>query len=92
VGRAMAAQVTEAQLPTSEATREQCDRDEAEQMAEACSSKALMGPNVQGNRPADEMRTEDQSMCRRVRLTVGLGPSAHDRGPDELRTAREPMP
>jgi hypothetical protein len=41
----MAAQVTEAQLPTSEATREQCDRDEAEQMAEACSSKALMGPN-----------------------------------------------
>jgi hypothetical protein len=45
VGRAMAAQVTEAQLPTSEATREQCDRDEAEQMAEACSSKALMGPN-----------------------------------------------
>jgi hypothetical protein len=35
-------------------------------------------PNVQGNRPADEMRTEDQSMCRRVRLTVGLGPSVHD--------------
>jgi hypothetical protein len=68
----MAAQVTEAQLPTSEATREQCDRDEAEQMAEACSSKALMGPNVQGNRPADEMRTEDQSTRRRVRLTVGL--------------------
>jgi hypothetical protein len=37
-------------------------------------------PNVQGNRPADEMRTEDQSMCRRVRLTVGLGGSivSHD--------------
>jgi hypothetical protein len=77
----MAAQVTEAQLPTSEATREQCDRDEAEQMAEACSSKALMGPNEQGNRPAAPTRTEDQSMCRQVRLTVGLGPSAHDSGP-----------
>jgi hypothetical protein len=37
-------------------------------------------PNVQGNRPADELRTEDQSMCRRVRLTVGLGGSivSHD--------------
>ena len=33
-----------------------------------------MGPNVEGNRPADEMRIEDQGMCRRVRLTVGLGP------------------
>jgi hypothetical protein len=65
--------VTEAQLPTSEATREQCDRDEAEQMAEACSSKALMGPNVQGNRPAALAVTEDQSMNRRVRLTVRLG-------------------
>jgi len=30
-------------------------------------------PNVEGNRPADEMRTEDQSMCRRVRLTAWLG-------------------
>jgi hypothetical protein len=29
--------------------------------------------DVIGNRPADEMRTEDQSMCRRVRLTVRLG-------------------
>ena len=36
-----------------------------------------MGPNVQGNRPADEMRTEDQSMCRRVRLTVMLGPAGN---------------
>jgi hypothetical protein len=69
----MAAQVTEAQLPTSGATREQCDRDEAERMAEARSSKALMGPNVQGNRRAAPMMTEDESMCRRVRLTVGLG-------------------
>ena len=31
------------------------------------------GPNIEGNRPADEMRTEDQGMCRRVRLTVRLG-------------------
>ena len=33
----------------------------------------FLRPNVEGNRPADEMRTEDQSMCRRVRLTVRLG-------------------
>ena len=39
---------------------------------------------MQGNRPADEMVTEDQSMCRRVRLTVGLGPSAHDNSPRGL--------
>jgi epoxyqueuosine reductase QueG len=57
----MAAQVTEAQLPTSEATREQCDRDEAEQMAEACSSKALMGPNVQGNRRAAPMLANEKA-------------------------------
>ena len=30
-------------------------------------------PNVQGNRRAAPMVTEDRSMCRRVRLTVGLG-------------------
>jgi hypothetical protein len=30
-------------------------------------------PNVGGNRRADEMRTEDQGVCRRVRLTVRLG-------------------
>ena len=36
-----------------------------------------MGPNAQGNRPADGMRTEDQSMSRRVRLTVGLGRVLH---------------
>jgi hypothetical protein len=35
-------------------------------------------PNVGGNRPADEMRTEDQSMCRRVRLTERLGHYACD--------------
>ena len=33
-----------------------------------------MGPNVQGNRPAARTVTEGESMCRRVRLTVGLGP------------------
>jgi hypothetical protein len=32
-----------------------------------------MGPNVEGNRRADEMLTEDQAVCRRVRLTVRLG-------------------
>jgi hypothetical protein len=73
VGRAMAAQVTEAQLPTSEATREQCDRDEAEQMAEACSSKALMGPNVQGNRPAATDVRQVETPYRRVRLNAWLG-------------------
>ena len=38
-----------------------------------CFAMALTTPNVEGNRPADGMRTEDQSMCRRVRLTVRLG-------------------
>jgi hypothetical protein len=33
---------------------------------------------VQGNRRADEMLAEDQAVCRRVRLTVVLGPSVHD--------------
>ena len=32
--------------------------------------------NVEGNRPADEMRAEDQGMCRRVRLTETLGVTA----------------
>jgi hypothetical protein len=32
-------------------------------------------PNVEGNRRADEMWTEDQAVCRRVRLTVRLGRS-----------------
>ena len=32
-----------------------------------------MRPNVEGNRPADEMVTEDQGVYRRVRLTVRLG-------------------
>ena len=36
-----------------------------------------MCPNVEGNRRADEMRTEDQAVCRRVRLTVRLGPSSN---------------
>src|SRR6185437_5302871 len=49
-----------------------------QQSTEALSIEAKVWPNVEGNRPADEMRTEDQSMCRRVRLTVGLGPSVHD--------------
>jgi hypothetical protein len=30
-------------------------------------------PNVEGNRRADETVTEDQTMYRRVRLTVRLG-------------------
>jgi hypothetical protein len=30
-------------------------------------------PNVVGNRPADEMRTEGQCECRRVRSTARLG-------------------
>jgi len=30
-------------------------------------------PDVEGNRPAALTATEDQSMCRRVRLTVRLG-------------------
>ena len=32
-----------------------------------------MRPNVEGNRRADEMLAEDQSVCRRVRLTARLG-------------------
>ena len=32
-----------------------------------------LGPNVEGNRRADEMLAEDQAVCRRVRLTVRLG-------------------
>ena len=32
-----------------------------------------MPTNVEGNRRADETRTEDQTVCRRVRLTVRLG-------------------
>jgi hypothetical protein len=32
-----------------------------------------LGPNDQGNRPADEVGTEEQSTRRRVRLTVRLG-------------------
>src|SRR6185312_4806323 len=43
-------------------------------------------PNVEGNRPADEMRAEDQSMCRRVRLTARLGLSA-DAGEKHLTQA-----
>jgi hypothetical protein len=37
---------------------------------------AFVRPNVVGNRPADEMRTGEQSMCRRVRLTARLGLNA----------------
>ena len=60
MGRAMAARVTEAQLPTSEATTRKHD-DEAGQMAEACSSKALMGPNEQGNRRTAPMLARTKS-------------------------------
>jgi len=42
-------------------------------MSTDASCARVTTPNVQGNRPADEMRTEDQTMCRRVRLTVRLG-------------------
>jgi len=42
----------------------------------AADDTGALPPNVEGNRPADEMRTEDQSMCRRVRLTVRLGGTA----------------
>jgi len=38
-------------------------------------------PNVEGNRPAAQMVTEDQGVCRRVRLIVRLGVS----DPDALR-------
>jgi hypothetical protein len=50
-------------------------------------------PNVQGNRRADEMLTDDQTVCRRVRLTVVLGPSVHDseRIAKDRDTARSPM-
>ena len=33
-------------------------------------------PNVEGNRRADEMLAEDETVCRRVRLTVRLGPES----------------
>jgi hypothetical protein len=42
-------------------------------LAKRCSSKARVGPNVEGNRRAALVRAEDQSMYRRVRLTVRLG-------------------
>jgi hypothetical protein len=49
-------------------------RDEVGQMMEALFIEGIgMGPNVEGNRPAAPTATEDQSMNRRVRLTVRLG-------------------
>ena len=33
----------------------------------------VLTPNVGGNRRADETATEDEGMCRRVRLTARLG-------------------
>jgi len=71
VGRAKASQVAEALLFIEHTMMRRADNG-------TCSSKARMGPNVEGNRRADEMVTEDQGVCRRVRLTVVLGPSVHD--------------
>jgi hypothetical protein len=47
-------------------------------------SATALRPNVEGNRPADGMQTEDQSMCRRVRLTVRLGVGLHRRRQKQL--------
>ena len=40
-------------------------------------------PNDKGNRPAALTMTEDQGTCRRVRLTVGLGPDVHETGAND---------
>ena len=42
------------------------------QMTDARST--ALRPNDKGNRPAELTRTDDQGMCRRVRLTARLGP------------------
>ena len=49
---------------------------------------------MQGNRRAALTGTKDQSMCRRVRLTVVLGPNVHDsdRIANDRDMARSPMP
>jgi hypothetical protein len=60
--------------------REQLGLDEAEHtplygnaVVRQCRTMRVR-PNEQGNRRAAPMMTEDQSMCRRVRFTVWLGP------------------
>ncbi len=47
-----------------------------------------MGPTVEGNRPADEMQAEEQGMCRRVRLTVRLGPTSDTLEKEKLVIAK----
>jgi hypothetical protein len=42
---------------------------------------SLAPPNVEGNRRADEKLAEDQTVYRRVRLTVRLGHIVHPRRP-----------
>jgi len=46
-----------------------------------------MTPNVEGNRRADEMLTEDQGVYRRVRLTVRLGGWLTDVGTGQQENA-----
>jgi hypothetical protein len=74
------------QLPTADST----ERKSVETMGDRSMVVGCRGPspNVQGNRPADEMRTEDQSMCRRVRLTVRLGLIVTDCGVTEVLNDR----
>ena len=45
-------------------------------------------PNVEGNRPAAPMLTEDQSMNRRVRLTARLAVSRLETGTPQARITR----
>jgi hypothetical protein len=46
-----------------------------------CMLRLRLGPNVEGNRRADEKLAEDQTVYRRVRLTVRLGHIVHPRRP-----------
>ena len=45
----------------------------ATNLSYASATDIVATPNVEGNRRADEMVTEDQAAYRRVRLTVRLG-------------------
>jgi hypothetical protein len=44
--------------------------------------------NVGGNRRADEMLAEDQTVCRRVRLTVRLAVARLETGTPQARITR----
>jgi hypothetical protein len=55
--------------------RRQAGESHVKSAADGLEHSRGMGPNVGGNRRAALMRAEDQRVCRRVRLTVRLGPT-----------------